>query len=544
MALPWAPLPGGPVPFPLPPVAVPDVAECQETLYESAEGDFVAAHERRSGLIHEQSTRRCFSLSPEPSGDGLQVSSSSLISSSAFRRSAGNECIAVCRTTGVLSQSGVGTASYWGFLGELLSVVLPSGDLIAQLKLEHRLLSLVSYGAKVLKKTLSREFSETQNKTLSFSGVALQWHPQKDLLAVISRNGIVSLHYLSSPANTGTTKYLHDDAGGGRALCVSWQPNELEETLALGTTKGIAVWRRSVQGSFCPAGWWRLWSMEGGAFVCPALAWSRDGRSLATAGANGIVHVWPHSGMHTPQQVPYVVTLRRWASSYVAGISWSPDGALLAVTHPVEQVIRIWDAHTWDIRSRIGMPGNIVCGPAWCLDGPLLGAASEGLFEIRNLGVGATHWATSVYPDCRALPMPSLIMPGADERSAAARTIVSIAVCPRTGQRLAVLLEGSPLVLIFERLGSDAAGLTSKLALRGLLGVAPRDSSQVRPVAVSFAECAVEQQQHSQCDALFEGSLLAVFWDYGEGGSEVRTYPMHYLPQTMLRNGMSGLLDW
>eukprot|EP00746_Dinoflagellata_sp_MGD_P012756 gnl/MRDRNA2_/MRDRNA2_127328_c0_seq1.p1 gnl/MRDRNA2_/MRDRNA2_127328_c0~~gnl/MRDRNA2_/MRDRNA2_127328_c0_seq1.p1 ORF type:complete len:535 (+),score=65.65 gnl/MRDRNA2_/MRDRNA2_127328_c0_seq1:86-1690(+) len=534
MAVPWAPLPGGPAPFPLPPVAVAGVAETEETLYESAEGDFVAAHEKRSGLIHEQSTRRCFSLSPEPTIDGTPLSSGSIVSSSAFRRSSRVEYTAVCRTA-CMSQS-----RSWGRVGDLLSAILPRGDLIAQMMLEHWLLSLISYSSKALRKALSRE---AQNTTLGFSDapVAFQWHPQRDLLGVVSKNGIVSLHYLDSSPNAGTTRYLHDDAVGGRALCLSWQANELEETLAVGTTTGIVVWRRSVQGSFTPDGWWRLWSMEGGPFVCPALAWSPDGRSLATAGANGIVHVWPHSGMHTHQEIPYVVTLRRWASSCVAGISWSPDGSLLAVTHPVERVIRIWDTHTWDIRSRIGMPGNIMCAPAWCVDGPLLGAASEGLFEIRNLGVGATHWATSVYPECRALPMPSLITPGSDERSATARTILGIAVCPRSAQRLAVIFEGSPMVLVFERVASDAAGLTSKLALRGLLGVAPRGTMQVRPLAVSFAECPVIK---SPCDALFEGSLLAVLWDFGDGGSEVRTYPLHYLPQTMLRNGMSGLLDW
>merc|ERR1712176_575882 len=125
------------------------------------------------------------------------------------------------------------------------------------------------------------------------------------------------------------------------------------------------------------------------------------------------------------------------------------------------------------------------------------------------------------------------------------QAVAEVAVCPRTTQRVAVRLHGGSHVLIFQRSGAEAWS-RQDLSLRGLVGtsVSSTDCADAgglppRPCALAFAGNASRRTQGTQGNDFFEGSLLAVYWDFGARGAEVRTYPMHFLPYKVMQNDMS-----
>jgi WD40 repeat protein len=82
----------------------------------------------------------------------------------------------------------------------------------------------------------------------------------------------------------------------------------------------------------------RLWELSGHAGGVLSVAFSPDGRLLATGGGDGIVRVW---------DVP-AGNLSRWWSVHNRGvwtIAFSPDGRWLA-TGGDEAPVRVWDAHS------------------------------------------------------------------------------------------------------------------------------------------------------------------------------------------------------
>lgn len=375
----------------------------------------------------------------------------------------------------------------------------------------------------------------------------MAWHHHRDILATCSATGAVAVHAVGdavSPNNV--TEYLHSDGDFGEPLCLAWQPNNVRGALVVGTDCGVVLWRRSPED-----GWRRAWSMRGDAFACPAATWSPDGRALATAGAHGVVRVWPHSGLVVEQTAPWCVTLRRWFSGPVVSLQWCPDGLLLASGHAGglsrEPFVRLWDTRSWEVAVHVGLGSGPVAGPslAWCGRERLLAAAAGRLGELRGLGTSGTGgWTPGVDPLCRTLLMPRLHLPGADPGDLE-QAVLEVAVCPRTAQRVAVRIAGASHILVFECLCAE--GWTrQELALRGLIsatagrGTDSASEDLPRPCAVAFAGGTVHRLQW---DARGEGSLLAVYWDFAGRGAEVRTYPMHFLPHKLVQADASVLFD-
>lgn len=444
---------------------------------------------------------------------------------------------------------------------------------------------------------------------------SVAWHPHRDVLAALSESGAVSVHALGGAMASGTTHHLHVDQCLGMPLCISWQPNEVRGSLAVGLSSGIALWRCSRS-----EGWWRQWAMYGDAFACPAVAWSPDGRCLATVGAFGVVRVWPHSGMIAEQDAPWTITLRRWLrSGTVGGLQWAPDGGHLAVLHAGSQpCVRLWSTRSWEVVQQVnldcGSPrSQCTGGVAWCSNDVFLGVAGGLIFEFGE-NPGCTGGRRASFgingfggPYARVLPVPALAPAGGDSAAAASfeaqrqQAVLEVAVCPRTGQRVAALVEdasGVAHVLLFERaglLGNTATGAFGgggvwgrrEICFKGLItascthgGNEPgaRGAALPRPVALAFAsgrtptgaadarapganigaafdKCCwpgpgadgsggASTTGASGAGITYEGSLLAVYWRFGgEDRAEVRTYPMHFLPHNLVESDASLLFD-
>jgi len=531
------------------------------TICERGDGKFVT----EGGQVYEGggssqacAARRCCLFMPEPEA-GRATSAAA-----AFRRCQHSMHTAI-RCGEAKGQIAGTLEGWWGSTGAFLEQLIGKRSLIAWIQFEYCVLCVVWYVLQALGEVLRCAGLLGDVPVVAHPQVPtsiLAWHPHRDVFASLSPGGIVAVHSMGGIFAANTTQYLHCDRSHGYPLCFAWQPNNICGSLAVGMSLGITVWRRSQN-----EGWGCAWSLQGEAFQCMALTWSPDGRSLATADALGVVRIWPHGGLVPDHSTSWCVTLRRWRSGPISCLQWGPDGTVLAVAHAGrQQFVRMWDTQTWEVSLHVSLSvvaSSLSPSLAWCSNETLLGAAGGQLFELSGVGASGGGWVSGLEPTARALPTPQLLPQGASEgETTQQQAVLQVAVCPRTQQRIAAVVEGIPHVLVFERSGTEG-WVRQDLVLLGLVRAsssssasapsAPGDTaSQLegpaladiqadgsRARSIAFAGNTVHRQQG---DA-FEGSLLAVYWEFEQYAAEVRTYPMYFTPYKLMHSDLSVMFD-
>ncbi|MFD9122252.1 nSTAND1 domain-containing NTPase [Streptomyces bottropensis] len=180
------------------------------------------------------------------------------------------------------------------------------------------------------------------------------------------------------------------------ALVITFSPDS--KTFATASDRIVRLWDAAT-GS--PRS-----TLTGHANVVVALAFSRDSRSLATAGRDKTVRLWSADTSETR------TTLAKHTDT-VASMAFSPDGHILT-TASYDDTVRLWDPATGKIRRTLEAHGGDVNAVAFSRDSRTLATASEdGTVRLWDPATGTSRhtlkghdgqvWAVAFSRDGRTL---------------------------------------------------------------------------------------------------------------------------------------------
>ncbi len=122
-------------------------------------------------------------------------------------------------------------------------------------------------------------------------------------------------------------------------------------------------------------------TLSGHADAVLSVAWSPDGKRLATGSADKTARVWDAD---TGKEV---LTLSGH-TGYVFSVAWSPDGKRLA-TGSADETAKVWDADTGKEVLTLSGHGYVVKSVAWSPDGKCLATGSfDNTAKVWDVGTG------------------------------------------------------------------------------------------------------------------------------------------------------------
>jgi WD40 repeat protein len=128
-----------------------------------------------------------------------------------------------------------------------------------------------------------------------------------------------------------------------------------------------------------------------------SVAWSPDGKRLASGGGDGTVKIWDGA---TGREILTLIGHR----GIVLCVAWSPDGRRLASVDSRDRAIRVWDARTGKEAFTLKGHNGAVMGVAFSPDGRRLASASwEGTVKV---------WDATRDPEVITLQVPDAEPPG------------------------------------------------------------------------------------------------------------------------------------
>ena len=192
--------------------------------------------------------------------------------------------------------------------------------------------------------------------------------------------------YTVPPKPVGTTLYAYQHHVG-RVNAVAWSPDG-KYIASCGDDRRVQVWH-AITGE-------NVVRYTGHADTVRAVAWSPDGRRIASSSDDRTVQVWDAG-------TGRIVVNYRGHSNYVSAICWSPDGQCIA-SGSHDKTVQIWNASTGD--KLVTYPGHSVYSVnavAWSPDSRYI-ATAQGLVQIWDTATarilvtykGHSYWIETV----------------------------------------------------------------------------------------------------------------------------------------------------
>ena len=251
----------------------------------------------------------------------------------------------------------------------------------------------------------------------------VSWSPDGNKIASASQDGTVRLWNSSTNENIATFNT-------GWAFCVAWSPDG-ERLVSGNSSDNIRIWDTNVDtlvssysldeessfpGTICigwsnnantiAAGYWSgtilILDSESGSILIVlngytsarsdvnGLAWSPDGKILATAHQDGKIRLWNST---TGEQINTLIGHTSW----VRGVAWSPDGTMIATTSE-DRGLFIWHAETGKLLASRKKHTRPVWSVAWSPDGNKI-ATGGGVYDSNYYSGEIFIWSITISGD-------------------------------------------------------------------------------------------------------------------------------------------------
>ncbi|MBW4515920.1 MAG: WD40 repeat domain-containing protein [Timaviella obliquedivisa GSE-PSE-MK23-08B] len=150
-------------------------------------------------------------------------------------------------------------------------------------------------------------------------------------------------------------------------MAIAWSPDG--KTLATSSAAGeVVLYQETKTFQAMPFQGVPLQVMNGDSVDC--LAFSHDGQFLAAGGQNGQVHIWQVQSNLPELIAPKLVATVGKTAAWVDRMAWSPTQNLLAFS--LGKYVQVWDAKLGDVATTLNFDTSSALDLAWHPDGQRL----------------------------------------------------------------------------------------------------------------------------------------------------------------------------